>query len=266
MLAHVRVPAVEAELAADALWQAGASAVEERANGDGSVTLVADAVPASAAPTWEVHTVDDVDLAVVDTWRAHAEPVRAGTRLVIQPPWVARPVGLARDDIVLEIDPGRSFGSGSHPTTRLVLAALERLVTPGATVLDVGCGSGVLAVAAARLGAASVLAIDVDDEALDAARANARRNGVESIVTVASTPVGAVDARFDLVLANIGLVTITELAPALAARAPVLVLSGLLAERWQPVVAAFAGFNLERRSDEEGWTAVELRSHTYHPA
>ena len=259
MLTHVRVPAADVDLATDALWQAGATAIEERANGDGSITLVADAEPEAPHPAWRVDTLEDVDLAVVDTWRAHAEAVRAGDRIVIQPPWVARPVGLRRDDIVLEIDPGRAFGSGSHPTTRLVLAALERLVTPGCAVLDVGCGSGVLAVAAAQLGAGSVVAIDVDEEALEATRANVSRNHVEQQVTVAHTPVGAVDGRFDLVLANIGLVTITELAPAIAARAPVLVLSGLLADRWQPVLGAFAELSLNEAREEDGWVALELR-------
>ena len=78
-------------------------------------------------------------------------------------------------------------------------------------------------------------------------------------MTVASTPVGAVDGRFDLVLANIGLVTITELAPAIAARAPVLVLSGLLADRWHPVLGAFAAFALHEVTEDDGWVALELR-------
>jgi ribosomal protein L11 methyltransferase len=262
VLTHVRVPAADVDLATDALWQAGATAIEERTNADGSVTLVSDAAPSAAQPSWRVDTLEDVDLAVVDTWRAHAEAVRAGGRMVIQPPWIARPVGLGRDDVVLEIDPGRAFGSGSPPTTRLVLAALERLVTPGCAVLDVGCGSGVLAVAAATLGAARVVAIDVDEEAMAATRANVSRNHVERAVTVANTPVGAVDGAFDIVLANIGLVTITELAPAIAARAPVVVLSGLLADRWRPILGSFATFALHEVTEEDGWVAVELHGRT----
>ena len=262
MLTHVRVPAADVDLATDALWQAGATAIEERTNGDGSVTLVADAVPAAPQPRWRVDTLEDIDLAVVDTWRAHAEPVRAGNRVVIQPPWVAWPVGLRADDVVLEIDPGRAFGSGSHPTTRLVIAALEALVRPDTTVLDIGCGSGVLAVAAARLGARAVVAIDIDRDALEATRANVVRNDVASVVSVAATPVGAVDGTFDVAVANIGLVTITELAPAIAARAPVLVLSGLLADRWHPILGSFATFALREVTEEDGWVAVELHRRT----
>jgi ribosomal protein L11 methyltransferase len=263
VLTHVRVPATDAELAADALWQGGASAVEERGNGDGFVTLVADAAPVDVRSGWQVDSVDEVDLAVVDTWRAHAEPVRAGTRIVVQPPWVARPVGLRPDDIVLDIDPGRAFGSGSHPTTRLVLGALERLVTPGSAVLDVGCGSGVLAVGAARLGAASVVALDVDPEALEATHENVRRNAVEGVVTVTDLPVGAVDGAFDLVVANIGLATITGLASALAARAPSLVLSGFLAGSWEQLLPAFPAFTVTSVLEEDGWLAVELHSRSF---
>jgi ribosomal protein L11 methylase PrmA len=102
------------------------------------------------------------------------------------------------------------------------------------------------------------VAIDVDDEAIAVTQANAARNHVEPVVTVATAPVGAVDGEFDLVVANIGLVTITELAPAIAARGPVLVLSGLLADKWRPVLAPFAAFALHEVTEEDGWVAVEL--------
>ena len=114
------------------------------------------------------------------------------------------------------IDPGRAFGSGSHPSTLLALAALEALVLPGSTVLDVGCGSGVLAVAAARLGAGRVVAIDIDPAAHEATLDNAARNGVA--VEVSATPLGEVAGRFDVVVANLLAPTLVELAAPLGER------------------------------------------------
>src|SRR5918995_3498951 len=109
--------------------------------------------------------------------RARAGQVEGGARLVGRPPWV-RPSPRASGRIELVIDPGRAFGSGAHPSTRLALAALERSLVDDARVLDAGCGSGVLAIAALRLGASRATGIDVDPAALDATRRNAAGNGV----------------------------------------------------------------------------------------
>jgi len=261
---EVVVPVDDVELASDRLWAAGVSAISEVESGalvvltadvpaDGGLAAIQDAV----AGRWPVLLVDVADDGL-DGWRPYAEVVRAGRHLVVQPPWL--PYEAAPDDVVLRIDPGRSFGHGAHPTTRLCLAEVERLLQPGATVLDVGCGSGVLAVAAAKLGATRVVAVDVDPEAVAATAANAAANDVA--IEVSDRPLAEVDGAFDLVIANIGAATLVELRPALVAAVAdggALVLSGLLADRGESTVAVFAGCAIERTTEADGWMAVVLR-------
>lgn len=138
-------------------------------------------------------------------WKARLHPVRIGRRLVVKPTW--EPYPGRPGDVVVELDPGMAFGTGEHPTTRACLRALERLVARGDRVVDVGTGSGILAIAAAKLGAAAVLALDTDPVAVRVARANCRRNRVHSVVTVALGSVEAWPARgwgqADGVLANL---------------------------------------------------------------
>ena len=116
------------------------------------------------------------------SWREHFHPLRTGSRTVIVPTW--RSYDPSPGDVVIELDPGMAFGTGHHPTTTMCLAALEELVSPGCSVLDLGCGSGILSIAAAKLGASGVLALDIDATAVETAAANVRQNGVEAAVTV----------------------------------------------------------------------------------
>lgn len=257
------VDASAAELAADALWQAAPSAVGEEALPDGRVRLTADVADPAAVPGgWPVTVLEPDDDAHLDAWRAWAHPQRAGARIVLHPAW--QPMGpSAPGDLVVPLDPGRTFGSGSHPSTRLVVAALEVHLCEGDRVLDVGGGSGVLAVVAARLGAASARAVDIDPAAPAVTLANARANGVADRVEASTTPVAAVGDRYDVVLANIGLGVLTELAGALrAAVRPggLLVLAGLLDAQVDGLLASSypAATELER-SSLEGWAAVVLR-------
>jgi ribosomal protein L11 methyltransferase len=253
---HVDVPAADAELAADLLFAAGATAVEERALPDGGVRLVADPPRASATTishrwpsTWV--TVDlDADL---DAWRQWAVPVRAGLHLVVHPAWQDPPPARP-GDVVLALDPGRAFGTGSHPTTRLALAAVERWLRPRDRVLDLGCGSGVLAIAAAKLGAGHVLAVDIDPAALAATADNAARNGVT--IELGAAPAGAVD----LAVANIGASALIGLAPTIDART--IILSGLLADRADDVAASYPGYVEVDRGESEGWSAPVLQRRT----
>jgi ribosomal protein L11 methyltransferase len=266
---RVRVPsAADVDLAADALWRAGAVAIEEHEASEGLVLIAGvaaggDTEPllAAVAGRWPAELVP-VDLdAAVDAWRDHARLVEVGDRLVVRPPWV-RPSPRASGRIELVIDPGRAFGSGAHPSTRLALAALERWLVGDERVLDAGCGSGVLAIAALRLGASRATGIDVDPAALDATRRNAARNGVPDRLSVSDASVDQVAATrgpFELVVANMLLPQLVGLArPLQAALAPgaTLVLSGVLTEQRRPLLAAYAPLEPAAEQADEGWLAV----------
>ncbi|HRW36269.1 MAG: 50S ribosomal protein L11 methyltransferase [Acidimicrobiales bacterium] len=263
------VLAADAELVADELWQAGAAGVEEQASGD-EVRLLAGfasgAAASDAARALARRGVDGHLEAVVDDgldgWRAHARAERAGPFWLV-PTWVASPAA-ADPTWVLRLDPGRTFGSGSHPTTRLVVAQLAGLVRPGDRVLDVGAGSGVLAVAAARLGARAVAAIDIDPASPAVVGANADANGVGDRVHASTETVAEVVARTgpaDVVAANLLAPVLRQLGPELAsAVAPGghLVVSGLLADRWADGVTPLAGLQVATVAEEEGWASVVL--------
>jgi ribosomal protein L11 methyltransferase len=194
----------------------------------------------------------------LDAWRAFARPVVVGA-VRLQPAWL--PHEQAPDEVVVRLDPGRAFGSGSHASTRLALEALVAWLPPGGRVLDVGCGSGVLAVAAALLGAGAVRAVDIDPEAIAATAANAERNGVRVDASLGSA--GDLADRFDLVVANISAGALIDDASAvLACVAPGghLVLAGLLADRADDVAAAYTGATQVERRHEDGWLALVLRA------
>lgn len=260
---EVEVAAADAELAADALWQAGPSAVSELLAGPGRVRLLADVVDVDlVASRWAPQVIEPDSDAHLDAWRAWARPQRAGRRLLLQPAWL-EVEDAAPGDVVLRLDPGRSFGSGSHPSTRLVLAALEDELRDGDRVLDVGCGSGVLAVAACRLGAGSAIAVDVAPEAVAATVANAFANGVGSCVRASDTPITEVTGTFDVVVANIGLRVLRDLAPLMRARvAPggLLVLAGVLEHQAGELLASYRDWREVDRRTSEGWAVSLLRA------
>ncbi len=258
---QVEVDEVDAELAADALWQADPSAVLEVALDGGRVRLTADvAHPERVDARWSPRLLAVDDDGYLDAWRTWAQPVRAGRRTLLVPAWLEAPDEPDRD-LVVRLDPGRAFGSGSHESTRLAVAALEAAVRPGDRVLDVGCGSGVLAIVAVRLGAASAHALDQEGDAEPATLANAERNGVADRVTASATPLPEVREAADLVVANIGGPVLFDLAADLVAHvAPGgrVVLSGVLAERLDALVAALAPLVEVARDEEAGWGSVSL--------
>ena len=190
--------------------------------------------------------------------QAQFDPIRIGDRLWVVPSWHAVPGDATADDaIVVRLDPGLAFGTGDHPTTRLCLGWLAAELTPNASVIDYGCGSGILAIAAKLLGAGPVCGTDIDEQAITAARANATDNGVEiafeSSTSFAGTP-------SDVVVANILSNPLKLLAPSLS-RLVVpggrLVLSGILDRQWREVAAAYAPMlALERWGEEDGWVCL----------
>jgi len=193
-------------------------------------------------------------------WRAHHKTMRVGPRSWVVPPWEKAPEG-----VVVRIDPGMAFGTGSHPTTSLCLERCDELLgeRPGADLLDVGTGSGVIALLAKKLGAARVAGTENDAVALDAARAGAALNEVSGIEWVLTEDPASVPGQFAIVIANILLNTLEELAPAIAAKvAPrgVLVLSGLLAPQGDAAAKAYAAQGLREiaRKERENWIRLEL--------
>jgi ribosomal protein L11 methyltransferase len=264
----------DGEIVADLLWWHGATAIAERADGDVLVLeagFVNDETAREAAarvgerfPGLEIAVLDAEPAlgAALDAWRVHARPVRVGG-VHVRYPWLAAdddpPTG---GEVVVVLDPSRAFGSGSHPSTRACLRAVARLAGPGASVLDVGCGSGVLAVTACRLGAARADGIDISPASVGVMTENARANGVESRVSVSTSPLSAVDGPYDIVVANLLAPTLIELADELRrVLAPdgVLVISGILAERQDHVLGALAPLRVIGEEHREGWAAVSLR-------
>jgi ribosomal protein L11 methyltransferase len=195
-------------------------------------------------------------------WKDYFFVHRVGERTVIVPSWRQADYEPRADDVVLLLDPGMAFGTGLHPTTRLCLRALEECVRPGMRVLDVGAGSGILAIAAARLGAQAVEAVEIDPVAASVCRDNVERNGVAEVVHVTSGPLEAAPpARYGLILANITIATLLRLHLLLADRLEsggIAVLSGVLAERADELLTVLgdAGWRHERTEQEQDWVAI----------
>jgi ribosomal protein L11 methyltransferase len=217
-------------------------------------------------PIGELRTriVHETDWA--DAWKAYFPVLRVGRRLVIRPTW--RRHRAATDDVVIALDPGMAFGTGLHPTTRLCLAALEPLAADGrlaaSRVLDVGCGSGILAIAAIKLGAASALGVDIDPIAVESTAANARRNRVVRRLRVRAGSLPTAGAPFDVVLANLVAGILVPMAAALHDElrpGGTLLASGIFRDREDEVRVAFeaAGLAVAGRSADGDWVALEAR-------
>ncbi len=208
------------------------------------------------APEFRELTEDDW----ANAWKKHYHVLQIGQRIVIKPSWQEhqpRP-----DEVVIELDPGMAFGTGLHPTTRMCLQALEEHLKPGAKVLDMGTGSGILAITAAKLGAVSVLALDNDPQAVKAARANVQSNGVQDIVTVEPGSLDKAAEEFELVLVNILARVIVEFAgQGLVDRVRptgLMIAAGIIEEQEAEVVAALREHGLEivERRQEKDWVTL----------
>ena len=201
-----------------------------------------------------------------EAWKAHFPVLRVGRRIVIRPTW--REHEALPGDVVVALDPGMAFGTGLHPTTRLCLAALERLAdqgdVEGRSVLDVGCGSGILSLAAVLLGADRAVGVDTDPIAVESTRANAARNEIGGHVTAREGSLPSGESAFGVVLANLIAGVLVPLAPMLRtelASDGVLLASGIFVDREAEVVAAFetAGLHVTARDLEGDWVALEAR-------
>ena len=213
-----------------------------------------------------VHDLDD-DEDWQNNWKEHYDALPVGNRLMIKPTWVDLDQDQALGRIVIELDPGIAFGTGYHPTTYTCMEALEELVQPEATVLDLGCGSGILSITALKLGAASVVALDIDGQAVSAARQNFRRLRLQDCVTLAkgSVPHPSVPASsIDLAVANISARGVADRSPFLKQSirpGGMLVASGLLANQREEVDDAVIaqGFVPELEWPREEWLTLGYR-------
>ncbi|GAB7025647.1 50S ribosomal protein L11 methyltransferase [Geotalea toluenoxydans] len=217
-----------------------------------------------------VNAIDAEDWA--NNWKRYFKPVRIGSRLVIKPTW--EEYSASPGDLILKLDPGMAFGTGGHPTTKMCLEALEQIflaegafkgAAPAApvTVLDVGTGSGVLSIGAAKLGAERIIAIDIDADAVVVAGENVALNECSDVVELSTTPLQELTGNFDLVLANILAEELVRLAAELAVKlapAGFLVLSGILSEKENFVLDGFSPYGLKvieiRREGE--WSCISL--------
>jgi ribosomal protein L11 methyltransferase len=296
------VPVEQSELISDRLWGLGVAAIEERTPVGGETrtegTAAVDSVelwtslgddhelvvsalkeiglPVAPGPTahqqiwwrWE-----EVNEAAVHSWREFTRPFLIADGVVVVPEWhselLGDDLGLDLRDVRLrlQIDPGSAFGMGDHPTTSLTMQLLLAVVNPGDHVLDVGCGSGILGIAAVLDGAAQVTAIDISPAAVDATRANAARNAVSDQIDVSLRPLGEVaDALIKSGSSLPRILVANILAPALIALAPDLlracaadgriIVSGLLENNCAHVVAALRPWKVVDQISTQGWTAL----------
>ena len=271
----VRVRPEQLELAQLRLWELGATGLEERdqttivREPDPSGTVVIAAFPDEASARYalrEIRGEYEADIIYVPQedwateWRRGFGAQRIGERLLLHPSW--EPAPSKPGDVVLTIDPENAFGSGDHETTRLVLQVLDQRVTGGERVLDVGCGSGVLSIAALRLGAASARATDIEEDAVVVAKRNAELNGVSASIQVSTQPLAEIDGVYDIVLANIETRVLVNMPKDLQARlapAGVLILSGILRGERDALLAVYAAMKLEACLEEGEWCACVLR-------
>jgi ribosomal protein L11 methyltransferase len=264
----LEVDAAAAEAMSEALLEAGAQSVAlegvERPrhtlrallgvqeDAHGLVGQAARAAGLASVPQFCVAEVADEDW--VRKTQAQFQPTEIGTRLWIGPSWHQPPLGRR----AVRLDPGLAFGTGTHPTTRQVLHFLERHIRGGERVLDYGCGSGILAIAAAKLGAAHVDGVDLDPQAVDTATANARANAV---ALRAALPAELPAMRYDIVVSNILAQPLIALAPLLAACTAArgrIALAGILASQATDVAAAYAPwFQIKAEQHDDVWVLLE---------
>ncbi|MDE2204061.1 MAG: 50S ribosomal protein L11 methyltransferase [Burkholderiaceae bacterium] len=216
------------------------------------VAAAANEINLTPLPAYTVREVEEQDW--VRVTQSQFEPIHIGEHIWVVPSWHDAP---EPDAVVLELDPGLAFGTGSHPTTRLCMEWLEQHVQPGERTLDYGCGSGILAIVAKKLGAGETVGVDIDPNAVEASRYNAERNHVEATFAL---PDDAPEGTFDLVVANILSNPLKLMAAMLCARVRPggrLILSGVLERQAEDVAAAYASaIPLTVWRARDGWVCL----------
>ncbi len=222
-------------------------------------SLLTDAGINYSISTAEVH---DSDWA--DNWKKYFKPFDVGDRLAVCPTWEKYTGSDSRK--VLKIDPGAAFGSGTHETTRLCLEALEEYVSSGKKILDIGCGSGILSIAALLLGADSACGVDIDAAAVKTAKENGEINGFSepTLTYLQGDLAGAVEGKFDIITANIVADVIIRLLPDLRrymSDGGVALLSGIISERSKEVERHIEenNFSIVKKSDNNGWACIVIK-------
>ena len=198
----------------------------------------------------------------INNWKKYFKPIPVGERLLVRPMWEDEYD--AGDRVVLHLEPGLAFGTGTHETTRLCMELLEKYVKPGDTLLDMGCGSGILSVAGLLLGAQSAVGVDIDALAVKTAIANAETNSVGDRFTgICGNPAEKVTGQFDIVVANIVadiVILLTQDAPRFMKPDTVYIMSGIIDTREDDVLACLAEkFELIDRREEKGWVALAAK-------
>jgi ribosomal protein L11 methyltransferase len=215
-------------------------------------------------PKPEYIAVKETDWA--EAWKTHYHPIRIGKNLLIRPLWID--VELQSDDIELALDPGMAFGTGTHPTTQLCLIALEARVQPAMRILDLGCGSGILSIAAVKLGAKSLLATDIDPIAVKATKENAEQNGVSEKITAEVGSLAdllSTSQQFDLIVVNILARIIIEMCAQglgqVVRPGGIAIFSGIIDTQIDDVEQALRETGLEpyQRRQQGDWITIEAR-------
>ena len=198
-----------------------------------------------------------------NSWKEYYKPIKIGERIVIVPAW--EKYTQQDGEIIVRMDPGMAFGTGTHETTRLVIKLLEKYISSGMRVADVGCGSGILAICASKLGAAECKAYDIDPVAVKVANENIKDSGLTNVTCEVSDLLRQVDKSepYDVICANIVADIIIRMMPdvgALMNESSVILASGIIVERSQDVISAFDehGFKIVERIDENGWCALAV--------